>query len=34
MKGLRRLQLQPGDCRSVIEESAEEIAALKAALGG
>jgi HD-like signal output (HDOD) protein len=34
MKGLRRLQLQPGDCTSVIEESAEEIAALKAALGG
>jgi len=34
MKGLRRLQLMPGDCRSVIEESAEEIAALKTALGG
>jgi HD-like signal output (HDOD) protein len=34
MKGLRRLQLQPGDCTSVIEESAEEIAALKAVLGG
>jgi HD-like signal output (HDOD) protein len=34
LKGLRRLQLMPGDCRSVIEESAEEIAALKAALGG
>jgi len=34
MKGLRRLQLQPGDCISVIDESAEEIAALKAVLGG
>lgn len=34
LKGLRRLQLLPGDCNSVIEESAEEIAALKAALGG
>lgn len=34
MKGLKRLQLQPGDCNSVLEESAEEIAALKAALGG
>ena len=34
MKGLRRLQLQPGDCMSVIEESAEEIAALRAVLGG
>lgn len=34
MKGLRRLQLVPSDCRSVIDESAEEIAALKAALGG
>jgi HD-like signal output (HDOD) protein len=34
MKGLRRLQLQPGDCVSVIDESAEEIAALKAVLGG
>lgn len=34
MKGLRRLQLAPGDCNSVIEESAEEIAALKSALGG
>ena len=33
-KGLRRLQLHPGDCTSVIEESAEEIAALKAVLGG
>jgi HD-like signal output (HDOD) protein len=34
LKGLKRLQLQPGDCTSVLEESAEEIAALKAALGG
>jgi HD-like signal output (HDOD) protein len=34
MKGLRRLQLQPGDCISVIDESAEDIAALKAVLGG
>jgi HD-like signal output (HDOD) protein len=34
LKGLRRLQLLPGDCNSVIEESAEEIAALKNALGG
>jgi HD-like signal output (HDOD) protein len=34
MRGLRRLQLQPGDCVSVIDESAEEIAALKAVLGG
>jgi HD-like signal output (HDOD) protein len=34
MKGLRRLQLHPGDCASVIDESAEEIAALKAVLGG
>lgn len=34
LKGLKRLQLQPGDCVSVIEESAEDIAALKAALGG
>lgn len=34
LKGLKRLQLQPGDCNSVLEESAEEIAALKAALGG
>jgi HD-like signal output (HDOD) protein len=33
-KGLRRLQLPPGDCLSVIEESAEEIAALKSVLGG
>lgn len=34
LKGLKRLQLQPADCVSVIDESAEEIAALKAALGG
>ena len=34
LKGLKRLQLQPGDCNSVLEESAEEIAALKSALGG
>ena len=34
LKGLKRLQLQPGDCVSVIEESAEDIAALKSALGG
>jgi HD-like signal output (HDOD) protein len=34
LKGLKRLQLQPGDCTSVLEESAEEIAALKVALGG
>jgi hypothetical protein len=34
LKGLKRLQLQPGDCVSVIEESAEEIAALRVALGG
>jgi HD-like signal output (HDOD) protein len=34
LKALKRLQLQPGDCTSVLEESAEEIAALKAALGG
>jgi hypothetical protein len=31
---LRRLQLQLQDCASVIDESAEEIAALKLALGG
>jgi HD-like signal output (HDOD) protein len=31
---LKRLQLQLRDCASVIDESAEEIAALKAALGG
>ncbi|HEX6639425.1 MAG TPA: HDOD domain-containing protein [Steroidobacteraceae bacterium] len=34
LKGLKRLQLQPGDCTSVLQESAEEIAALKSALGG
>jgi hypothetical protein len=34
LKGLRRLQLMPADCSSVIDESAEDIAALKAALGG
>lgn len=34
LKGLKRLQLQPGDCSSVLAESADEIAALKAALGG
>jgi len=34
IKGLKRLQLQLGDCAAVIDESAEEIAALKAALGG
>jgi HD-like signal output (HDOD) protein len=33
-KGLRRLQLSMRDCHSVIDESAEEIATLKAALGG
>ena len=34
LKGLRRLQLNVRDCHSVIDESAEEIAALKSALGG
>jgi HD-like signal output (HDOD) protein len=34
MKGLRRLQLSMRDCHTVIDESAEEIATLKAALGG
>jgi HD-like signal output (HDOD) protein len=34
IKGLRRLQLSMRDCHTVIDESAEEIAALKAALGG
>jgi HD-like signal output (HDOD) protein len=34
VKGLRRLHLQLQDCASVIDESAEEIAALKSALGG
>jgi HD-like signal output (HDOD) protein len=34
LKGLRRLQLSVGDCHAVMDESAEEIAALKSALGG
>lgn len=34
LKGLRRMQLQVRDCNAVLDESAEEIAALKAALGG
>jgi HD-like signal output (HDOD) protein len=34
LKGLKRMQLQVRDCHSVIDESAEEIAALKSALGG
>jgi len=34
LKGLQRLQLQPKDVHTVLDESAEEIAALKAALGG
>ena len=34
IKGLKRMQLQVRDCHSVIDESAEEIAALKSALGG
>ena len=34
LKGLKRMQLQLGDCHSVLDESAEEIAALTAALGG
>lgn len=33
LKGLRRMQLQLRDCHSVLDESAEEIAALTAALG-
>lgn len=33
-RGLRRMQLQVRDCHAVLDESAEEIAALKAALGG
>jgi HD-like signal output (HDOD) protein len=33
-KGLRRLQLSLRDCTTVLDESAEEIAALKSALGG
>jgi HD-like signal output (HDOD) protein len=34
MKALKRIQLQVRDCHSVLDESAEEIAALKSALGG
>jgi HD-like signal output (HDOD) protein len=34
LKGLKRMQLQVRDCHSVLDESAEEIAALKSALGG
>jgi HD-like signal output (HDOD) protein len=34
LKALKRLQLSVRDCHSVIDESAEEIAALKSALGG
>ncbi|HEV8442052.1 MAG TPA: HDOD domain-containing protein [Steroidobacteraceae bacterium] len=34
MKGLKRMQLQLRDCHAVLDESAEEIAALKSALGG
>jgi HD-like signal output (HDOD) protein len=34
MRGLKRLQLQLRDCYDVLDESAEEIAALKSALGG
>jgi HD-like signal output (HDOD) protein len=34
LKGLKRLQLQVRDCHTVLDESAEEIAALKLALGG
>jgi HD-like signal output (HDOD) protein len=34
MKALRRLQLSVRDCHTVLDESAEEIAALKLALGG
>jgi HD-like signal output (HDOD) protein len=34
IRGLKRLQLQLRDCAAVIDESAEEIAALKTALGG
>jgi len=33
-KALQRLHLQPRDCHTVLDESAEEIAALKSALGG
>ncbi len=34
IKGLRRLQLSLRDCTNVLDESADEIAALKTALGG
>jgi HD-like signal output (HDOD) protein len=34
MKALKRMQLQVRDCHAVLDESAEEIAALKSALGG
>jgi HD-like signal output (HDOD) protein len=34
LKGLKRMQLQVRDCHAVLDESAEEIAALKLALGG
>jgi len=34
LKGLKRMQLQLRDCHTVLDESAEEIAALKSALGG
>jgi|SRR5688572_2259252 len=34
LKGLKRMQLQVRDCHVVLDESAEEIAALKSALGG
>ena len=34
LKGLRRMQIQVRDCHSLLEESAEEIAALESALGG
>jgi len=34
MKGLKRMHLQVRDCHAVLDESAEEIAALKSALGG
>ena len=34
VKSLQRLQVQPFDVHTVLDESAEEIAALKSALGG
>ena len=34
MKGLKRMQLSLRDCHTVLDESADEIAALKTALGG